>query len=806
MLAVLTLLAMLSFVFLPTVMELMGTRGARGNPVVVKTAKYGPLNQRQLDQLLYRRQRLYAFFRQLAMAVQQKGGRGAAVSMALSAFGPSASEEAAVQDWLQTHKAEELGLKVSQKAINDYLVSLTEGKVGDSDVREILQRLRMTQGQLFESLRQEIMSIRLLQIFRDSLAATTPAQRWEYYQQLNRRAKIEAVPLAVSKFVDKVPNPTDEALRAFFAKYKDRLADPDSPEPGFREPHRVDIEYLKATVEPFMDPAAVSEQAIHEYYEANKERLYKDMLPEAPPLAAPKTELPKSEPPKAETQMPAGAAKEAPKAKPAKNEPAQPSTAKPAPAAAEPAKMAPAKTEPSKSEPPKAVPSKTVPPKGDAEKGKAASPAPDKKSSLVRRSPFRLVSEQKTVPASASKPEPPASRPAPPPAKTEAAAPKVAPSSPALSAPAPSAPAPAPKVEPEAKSPQPPAKQPSATPRIESMLGLSPAAGPSTTGPVKYKPLADVKDEIRKNLARQAAEEKIRDAIRRVQDKLNLYATKWTNYETADPEKKASMTPPARPDFVALAKENRLTAADTGLISALQMAGTDIGKSRVEGSASFVEVAYGKGTPMFLPGTSQDIEGNSYVYWKVDDSPERVPEFDEVRQQVLNAWKLVEAREPATKEAERLAAEARGAKKSLADLLAGKKDMQVLTPPPFTWLTYGNLPWYYRMSAPGLNEVAGIPGAKTDFMRTVFGLKPGETGVAADQSKSTVYVVRLVEYTPGDSVLWDMFVTDDYRSYMMAASDDQRNADRLWRERLQSDAGLRWEKEPSRGRGGDIED
>jgi hypothetical protein len=542
-------------------------------------------------------------------------------------------------------------------------------------------------------------------------------------------------------------------LRAFFEKHKERLPDPNSPEPGFREPHRIDVEYFKANYETFVDLASVSDQAIRDYYEANKEQLYKDMLPEAPPSAAPKTETPKVEAPKAEPGKTSGPAKETPKAEP---------------------------------------------PKSEAPKGTGTAPSPSKGTSVPGRSPFRLVAEQKTVapqpPAkaqeSAPKSDQPAAKSEPTGAKASPAAPKTAPASAAAEA----------KAEAPAKAGKGPDVGLPITLKTVSQPGLPGMAGGAT--PVKYKPLADVKEEIRKALARQQAQKTVQDVLRRVQDKLAQYETQWTLYDTLDPEKKAATTPPPRPNFVALAKENRLTAAQTGLLSSLQMAGTDLGRSRAEGGASFVDVAYEKNVPFFLPGTSQDNEGNSYLYWKLADSPERVPEYDDpgVRQQVLDAWKLIQARDLATKEAEQLAAEARNAKKPLAVIVAGRKDLQVLSPAPFTWLTFGNVPVWFRMRPPQYSEVTGIPNAGSDVMRAVFNLKPGEIGVATDHPKATLYVIRLVEYTPSDPVLWDLFVADDYRGYAMAARYDQATANRLWREGLKTDAGLHWQREPARAR------
>ena len=48
------------------------------------------------------------------------------------------------------------------------------------------------------------------------------------------------------------------------------------------------------------------------------------------------------------------------------------------------------------------------------------------------------------------------------------------------------------------------------------------------------------------------------------------------------------------------------------------------------------------------------------MYWKSDDAKELTPKFDDpgVREEVLRVWKLIEARSPAKKAAEALAAKA----------------------------------------------------------------------------------------------------------------------------------------------------
>ena len=417
-LAVLTLLAMFSFVFLGSVgsiSDLWLERSGRRNPVVVKTTKYGSIHESQLNYMLRQRGALHSFLRQLQVAVVSKGGRAEQVRAALMALGDSpVSEEAAVDDWLIMQKAEELGLRVSEKAVNDYLASLTEGKVGNEDVKRILKSLHLGQTQLFEMLRQELLARRLKDMFWVSLMAATPAQRWEYFLELNRRAKIEAVPIPVTKFVAQVLDPPETALREFFEKYKEKLPDPGSPEPGFKEPHRIDVEYFKARYESFIDPAAVTDQAIREFYEANKERLYRDLLPEEPKTEPPKTEAPKTEAPKTEPAKTEPAKTQAPKQGEAKRQaPAQP------PAKTEAGKAGAAKTEAgktgaAKSKPVAPEPAKASPPKS----------APGKTSAAPRRSPFRFVSEQKVGPGQpAPKAQPPATQAGPSTPKTESAAP-----------------------------------------------------------------------------------------------------------------------------------------------------------------------------------------------------------------------------------------------------------------------------------------------------------------------------------------------------------------------------------------------
>ena len=96
----------------------------------------------------------------------------------------------------------------------------------------------------------------------------TPAQRWEYFCRVKQMATIEAAPVAVANYLSRIDEPSDEELKTFFEQYKDRYPLPDSPEPGFREPQRVALQYFKANLDKFA--GGVTDEEIKAHYEKNK--------------------------------------------------------------------------------------------------------------------------------------------------------------------------------------------------------------------------------------------------------------------------------------------------------------------------------------------------------------------------------------------------------------------------------------------------------------------------------------------------------------------------------------------------------
>src|SRR5207253_3869950 len=124
---------------------------------------------------------------------------------------------------------------------------------------------------------------------------------------------------------------------------------------------------------------------------------------------------------------------------------------------------------------------------------------------------------------------------------------------------------------------------------------------------------------------------------------------------------------------------SRQEAEQYGAISSSRLGlSQDVARDR-----SFADEALDPKTLLFSPIELSDTLGRRYLVWKVEDQPPRVPLLDEIRAQVVAAWKLEQARPLARQAAEALAEKAR---KQGGDLPAVAGDRKVITTEPVTKL------------------------------------------------------------------------------------------------------------------------
>src|SRR4029078_7172546 len=139
-------------------------------------------------------------------------------------------ESAAIETFVLAKRAEELGMVVSDRAINDLIKQITDNSLDsaaiEATIKDLGGRRRAGVSKVFDAIRTEMLASKLGQLFFQSLRDVPPAQRFEYYQSLNRKAKAEIMPLPITSFLGQVAiEPTNEELRAYYDQYKDRFPD-----------------------------------------------------------------------------------------------------------------------------------------------------------------------------------------------------------------------------------------------------------------------------------------------------------------------------------------------------------------------------------------------------------------------------------------------------------------------------------------------------------------------------------------------------------------------------------------------------
>jgi hypothetical protein len=765
------LMAMIAFVFLGPLLDYMsGRRAHRENPVVVET-NYGNFTQGELENLKYTRDVVDRFLRDVA-------ARGAANLFQQSSLDPrwfqtiadrhylfwrqrlmgvhAGPEQGAIETLVLSQRAQQMGMVISDQAINDLIMQITENRVTPDELQTIIRSLNpsrpVSEARLFAALRTEMLAAEYRQLFLRSLQDLPPAQRFEYYARLNRRAKTEIMPLDVSDFVDQVPNPDEAEIKRFYEQYKSDYPNPDSPQPGFKEPKRATFQYFKASVDQLAEKLKgdVTEEEIRKYYDANKDQFREfDLGASGEEKGADKKDDPKPEGEKAGEE------------KPATDKPTEEK-----PAAEKPATDEPKTEKPDTKENPTAE--------------KDAAP---QASARTRRPPVRLVSTQ----ADSQKSENAK------PAETSNADPPKSGSQPDATKPVVSAEKPVDKAE------EKPVEQKPAT---ENPTEEKPAAdkpGEQKPPEPRYQPLEKVADQIRMSLARQKAEERLREQfdalsaeMRRYQDELDVYST--------EKQARPGAKPPVPLDFAKLAEGKDVQAFELKSVSAQQAAESDLGKSfrvvpnqrtQMPFTVPFVNFAFADSLPLYKSEQDRDNDNNIFLFWKTEEEPAFVPPLDQIRAKVVLAWKKTKARDLARKRAAEFAAQARSLKKPLAELFGSQSKLKIFETSPFSWLTLGNIP-ADPSALPRLSEIENIDRPGTEFMKTVFGLEPAGVGVALNEPQTMVFVIRLINFEPGAEELRDDFARTNPSRYMAAATEDQRVVYQAWLADLNKEAGVHW--------------
>jgi len=337
------------------------------------------------------------------------------------------SEATVVNILLFSERGRELGVRVDKQAMVEYLKGLSGHGLEEGDFVAIAQETvgeAMKSGRvlsvdsLFSALRKELAAQQAQFMLGSGVTNVSTGELWELHKQLNLRYKIEAYPIDVEKLKAnfKTADAKPDELMAIFNKGKERVPNPDLPEPGFRIPHRIAFEYCTVDYEVFLAMAKknVSEAAALERYkkgieqgdfrkpkplpDTTKEKPKEETTPDKPGEPKPGEPKPGEEKPAEPDKKDEAKPEEKPAEKPAEEKPA----ADAKPCDDEPAKETkPAETkdetksEPGKSEPAKTEPAKETPPAGEKteDPAKAEKTEPEVKEEIQHKT-FAEVKDQ----------------------------------------------------------------------------------------------------------------------------------------------------------------------------------------------------------------------------------------------------------------------------------------------------------------------------------------------------------------------------------------------------------------------------
>ena len=272
----------------------------------------------------------------------------------------------------------------------------------------------------------------------------------------------------------------------------------------------------------------------------------------------------------------------------------------------------------------------------------------------------------------------------------------------------------------------------------------------------KVETFEDVRDQIAESLARLPAQKKIDAAVTEVTDVMRRYFNEKAIYDSNVQIGKEGKEP-TRPDLAALAKKlgmkhqvlppHDVVSIAIEPISRSAEVGTQIGRR----GPSFPTMMFGMETQQsFIPKqqlysplrTADDVSGQVYVSWKIDEQEGYLPDLEEVRADVITAIRKAEARELALSAAEKLADKI-NAGKAMEDVIPeDKKDNWKEGLGPFSWMTSFGFQGAFPSSVPQLDAVGD------DFMRTVFSTEVGKAGVATNDPERVVYVVKPTGFQP----------------------------------------------------------
>lgn len=635
-------------------------------------------------------------------------------------FEPVAAE-VAVRFHAWAKKADEMGLVIDDDAVREFLSETAGGRLSDYDYNAILgilndrQSIPITFDYFFEMVRDVLKAQKIQALVIRDGRVVTPSSAWVAYRNLNRTISFDMFPIAATSFMSKVGEPTEAQIKELFAKYQKQPRNPMANQIGFRQLDKIALAYVKGDIANFVEAAKsqITDEQVAADYEENKDSYRKPTLPSAEPV---KPAAEEEAAPMETTESPAEGEKPAEGDKPMEEAKPEPMTEEPK--AETPAEEKPATEEPAKPEAPTADEAKPEEPKTE-------DPKPEDSS-------LNATAADKVQLVSFLQEEGEQPQPEQPMEVVEEAA--VVVEDPMDNA--------APETQPGTPSPE----------------TAAPAEGaPMEEAAVEYKPLAEVQDQIRTRLAQPIAQKAMNDALSEVRGELQLQYENF-RYSQSDKDFDPTKSPFDSNAIETMATKLGLTFGAMPLMDIYSASETTLAREAThmeivpdpvrilrQVNRSLVGEAFQFGTPLFqprlFPGASQNQRFQAepdvqYIYWKTEQKDGFIPTLDDVRSEVVQTWKQLEAQKLAKAEAEQIAKLI----KSREALVEAAKTHNAGEP-----IVASNITYFNQLAGQqgfSLSEIPGVPPEEIsqEMMDALFSTAVGESTVAPNLKQTVFYV------------------------------------------------------------------
>ncbi|MGZ3413307.1 MAG: hypothetical protein ACXWNX_05820, partial [Isosphaeraceae bacterium] len=201
---------------------------------------------------------------------------------------------------------------------------------------------------------------------------------------------------------------------------------------------------------------------------------------------------------------------------------------------------------------------------------------------------------------------------------------------------------------------------------------------PDLTPPI-IQAFSEVRGMLAPRLAEEKAQSEIVDKFTQIKEsKMIPFADKYLAALDEQEEAKkqgngSSVVLPTPRDLKAIADREGLNYEKTPLLSRQdvnrlgQISTAEVGLTPLSGGRKFVDEMFDPKTGLYEPIELTDVLGTRFLVRKVKDEPPHVPTLEQVRSEVIVAWKMAQARPLAEKAASELASQIKAKGATLKD-------------------------------------------------------------------------------------------------------------------------------------------